>query len=174
MKSRLSVSLVVLAVVLAVAVAQPAQAVPVTYGTGIYHWALTCGPYPDGHSTVAYVGSSICPDHPPAGCHCTKTIYDFPYNNPYPYLRINTGTDPKDPGTVQVILDMSKAIQCGASVAPCSDHGTCGDFFNAFPADAAQIDPKIVDAVESLRSDIEEQTGVPVDSFVYSFAQPLP
>lgn len=174
MNRRISVCLAVLALALAVAGAQPAVAAPVHYGTGIYHWVLSCGPFPDGHSTSQYVGSSVCPNHPPTGCTCTMTTYDFPYNNPYPYLRINTGTDPNDPGTVHVLLDTTKAIQCGVTVAPCSDHGTCGDPFNSVPASATQIDPRITQVVESLRSGIEEQTGAPVGSFTYSFAVPVP
>lgn len=151
------------------------MAAPVHYGTGIYHWVLSCGPYPpDGHSTAAYVGSSVCPNNPPTGCHCTMTTYDFPYNNPYPYLRINTGSDPNDPGNVHVILDQVGAIQCGATVRPADDgRGTCGDPFYVIPAAASQIDQGILDVVESLRSDIEGQTGTPVRVFSYSNAKPL-
>jgi hypothetical protein len=172
MKSRITPFLfLALAFTLALA---PAMAVPVNYGTGIYHWVLSCGPYPDGHSTDEYVGSSVCPNNPPTGCHCTKTIYDFPYNNPYPYLRINTGFGPSDPGTIVVILDETGAIECGTTVQPPPQgRGSCGDPFNVAPADPSQVDPAILNEVESLTPDIEKQTGVPVQSFLYFFASPL-
>jgi hypothetical protein len=171
MKSRITPFLfLALAFTLALA---PALAVPVNYGTGIYHWALTCGPFSDGHWTVQYVGSSVCPNSPPPGCTCTKTIYDFPYNNPYPYLRINTGFGPGDPGTIHVILDETGAIQCGTTVKPPTNgQPTCGAPFITVPTDPSQVDPNILDEIESLVPDIEQQTGSPVQSFEYSFAYP--
>lgn len=175
MKSRITLSLTLLA--LGVAVALPAAAAPVHYGTGLYHWVKSCGPYADGHSTVQYVGASSCPPLAvlPPECTCTKTTYDFPVGNPYPYFRVVTGTDDGNPGDVDVIVDSAEVIQCGLSEEPVcgDDQGTCGDPFATVPADASEINPNLRELIESFRDEIEQKTGVPVKSFSYRLAKPL-
>ena len=175
MKSRITLSLTLLA--LGVVVALPAAAAPVHYGTGLYHWVKSCGPYPDGHSTAQYVGASSCPPYAvlPPECRCTMTTYDFPVGNPYPYFRVVTGTDEGNPGDVDVIVDSAEVIQCGLVASPvCDDgQGTCGDPFATFPAPASEINPNLRELIESFRDEIEQKTGVPVESFTYRLAKPL-
>jgi hypothetical protein len=109
----------------------------------------------------------------PAGCVCQYTPYDFPVGNPYPYLRVQTGVDGNNPGHINVTLDTAEVIQCGASVTPApDDQGVCGDPWINVPADASQVNPNILRMMDSLRPDIEQQTGVPVKSFTYWYAQP--
>jgi hypothetical protein len=165
--------LLVLALVLTVMAASPAVAVPTHYGTGIHLWALSCGPFPGGHSTVEYVSSAVCPNSPPPGCSCTRTTHDFPYDHPYP-SRIVIGTpEPVDGGSgsgeVGVIIDVVGAIECGATVASVDGEATCGAPFNVNPADPELVGSEIIDLVESLRSEVEEQAGGPV-TFSYSYA----
>ncbi|HSN86743.1 MAG TPA: hypothetical protein VL025_08295 [Thermoanaerobaculia bacterium] len=156
-----------IALALTVMASTAAMAAPVHYGTGIYLWALSCGPFPDGHSTVAYVSSSVCPNNPPAGCTCTRTTHDFPVDHPYP-TRVAPGVNPEDPGDVTVLLDAEGAIQCGATVQPpVEDNGTCGAPFTGTPVDASEVAPELLELVESLRFEIEDKTGVPVHSFSY-------
>lgn len=176
MKSRIALSLTLLA--LGVAVALPANALPVHYGTGLHHWVKSCGPYPpDGHSTAAYVGASACPPYVtlPPECHCTLTWYDFPVGNPYPYFRVATGTDDDNPGDVDVIIDSAEVIQCGLSDEPvCDDgEGVCGNEFATLPAHASEINPNLRELIESFRDEIQQKTGVPVKSFSYRLAKPL-
>jgi hypothetical protein len=173
MKSKLLKLFVLSSLALAAVVAQPASATVVTYGTGLHHWVLSCGPYPDGHSTAQYVGSSVCPYNipDPAHCSCHMTTYDFPVNNPYPYFRVVSGPDSGDPGTVHVIIDSAKAgaIQCGVTVIPRPDDtGVCGAPFNIFPIDASQVDPIVRNAVDNFLPDLEKIDGVPVTSVIYS------
>lgn len=175
MRSRIALSLTLLA--LGVAVALPAAARPVHYGTGIYHWVKSCGPYADGHSTVQYVGASSCPPLAvlPPECTCTMSTHDFPVGNPYPVFRVVTGTNEGNPGNVDVIVDGAEVIQCGLDASPvCDDgQGTCGDPFATFPAEASEINPNLRELIETFRDEIEQQTGVPVESFTYRLAKPL-
>jgi hypothetical protein len=162
---------------LMVVLAQPAAATVVTYGTGIHHWVLSCGPYADGHSTVQYVGSSVCPNNnpDPAHCSCSMTSYDFPVDNPYPYFRVVTGTDTDDPGHVNVIVDTVKggAIQCGVTVIPQPDDtGVCGAPFTTFRVDRQQVSPIVLKAVDALLPDLEKINGAPVTEVTYSLTQP--
>lgn len=157
---------------LSVLVVAPAMAVPVNYGTGIHHWVKSCD-LGNGAGTSEYVGMYSCPPYVtlPPNCHCTLTTYDFPVDNPYPYFRVVTGTDVGgDPGVVQVIVDEFEAIQCGASVKP-DDGDVCGAPFTTVPT--TDLNPNLVRLIESLRPDIEKQTGVPVKSFSYSNTKPL-
>ncbi|HEV7669241.1 MAG TPA: hypothetical protein VGS22_11990 [Thermoanaerobaculia bacterium] len=177
MKSRITLSLTFLVLALGVALALPAGAAPVHYGTGLYHWVKSCGPYSDGHSTAQYVGASSCPPLAvlPAECHCTMTTYDFPVGNPYPYFRVATGTDENNPGNVDVIIDSAEVIQCGLDDSPvCGDgEGSCGEPFATFPAHASEINPNLRQLIESFRGEIEQQTGTPVKTFSYRLAKPL-
>jgi hypothetical protein len=175
MKTRHTTPLLfLLALVLTVMAASPAAAAPVHYGTGIHLWALSCGPYPDGHSTVAYVSSSVCPNNPPAGCTCTRTLHDFPTDHPYPSRVVIGNPEPVEGGEggeVNVIIDFVGAIQCGATVQPpAEDTGTCGALFTTRPVEAEQVDPAFIELVESLRFEIEQQTGGPA-TFSFSYAE---
>jgi hypothetical protein len=175
MKANLLKLLVLPVVLLAVVLARPASSTVVTYGTGIHHWVLSCGPFADGHSTAQYVGSSVCPNNPPAGCTCTLTSYDFPVNNPYPTLRVVGGTDDGDPGHVHVIIDSTKAgaIQCGVTVIPRPDDtGVCGAPFNTYPVDRSKVDPIALQAVDGFLPDLEKINGVPVTEVDYSVTNP--
>jgi hypothetical protein len=162
-----------LAVAFVLVLAGSAVAAPVHYGTGIHLWALQCGPYADGHSTSAYVSSSICPNNPPPECRCVRTLHDFPYDHPYP-TRIAAGNDTDNPGDISVVLDSVAAIQCGATVPPKENpEGTCGDLFLIYGAEEWEVEPEILEVINSLLPDIESETGVPVESVNYFFAQPL-
>ena len=178
MKSNLVKLFVLSALALTVALAQPAAATVVTYGTGIHHWVLSCGPYPpDGHGTSQYVGSSVCPNNnpDPAHCVCQWTPYDFPVNNPYPNIRVVTGFDDGNPGHVHVILDSFQGgvIQCGVSVIPPDDNtDACGAPFTTTPVDPSRVDPSVLKAVDALIPDLEKINGVPVTSVTYSVAKP--
>lgn len=173
MRSRRTTPLLfALALVLTAMAASPAVAAPINYGTGIHLWARMCGPFPDGHSTVEYVSSAICPSNPGPGCTCVRTKHDFPTNHPYP-TRIVIGTpDPVEggeSGEVDVIIDVVGAIECGATVASDPRLATCGAPFNINPADPDLVDPEVINAVEALRPEIESEAGTSV-TFSYSFA----
>jgi hypothetical protein len=142
MKSRMAKSLVFMALALTVILAGPALAEVVNYGTSL-----------------------------PAGCTCMQTPYDFPVGNPYPAIRIQTAVDDGDPGHIHVILDQNGVIQCGSTVEP-TDQDPCGSPYNIVPADPKQVNPNTLRLMDSLRPDIQEKTGVPVDSFTYWYAQP--
>ncbi|MDY7095589.1 MAG: hypothetical protein SX243_21645 [Acidobacteriota bacterium] len=162
-----------LALAFVLVLAGSAAAAPVHYGTGIHLWVLHCGPYADGHSTAAYVSSSVCPNNPPAECRCTRTRHDFPYDHPYP-TRIAAGNDTGNPGDVNVFLDSVAAIQCGATVEPKEEpEGTCGDPFLLQGAEEWEVEGEILEVIESLLPEIESETGVPVENVNYFFAQPL-
>lgn len=176
MKSR-SLKMLALSVpALAVTLGQPAAATVVTYGTGIHHWVLSCGPYPpDGHGTSQYVGSSVCPNNnpDPVNCKCQWTPYDFPVNNPYPDFRVVTGFDANDPGHVHVIVDAAQGgvIECGVSVIPEDDNtGVCGAPFTTMPISRSSVDPIVLKAVDALIPDLEKINGVVVTSVTYSVA----
>ncbi len=174
MTSRMAKSLVFLALALTVVLASPALATVVNYGTGIHHWVLECGPYPpDGHGSAAYVSMYACPPYVtlPAGCTCMLTPYDFPVGNPYPAIRVQTAVDNGNPGHINVILDQNEVIQCGATVEP-TDQDPCGAPYNVVPADTKQVNPNILRLLDSLRPDIQQKTGAPVESFTYWYAQP--
>jgi hypothetical protein len=175
MKSRMAKSLVFMALALTVILAGPALAEVVNYGTGIHHWVIECGPYPpDGHGSVEIVSMYACPPYVPSlpdGCRCMQTPYDFPVGNPYPAIRIQTAVDNGDPGHIHVILDQNGVIQCGSTVEP-TDQDPCGSPYNIVPADPKQVNPNTLRLMDSLRPDIQEKTGVPVDSFTYWYAQP--
>ena len=173
MKSRHTTPLLlVLALVLTVMAASPAAAAPKHYGTGIHLWALNCGPFPGGHSTVEYVSSAICPNNPPPGCYCTQTLHDFPVDHPYPSRIVIGNPDPVEGGgrgEVSVIVDLVGAIECGATVASDPNQATCGAPFITNPTDPEMVDPEIIREVEALRPEIEDQVGTRV-TFSYSFA----
>ncbi len=178
---RLALSLAALAAASLIALAPPLQAVPVNYGTGIHHWVLACGPYPDGHSTDAYVGASSCPPYVtlPPECTCILTTYDFPVDNPYPYLRVQTGVpvgsdgNPTNSGVLNVIVDSTQAIECGTLIIPAANNdGVCGAIYSTNPTTQSQVDPNAVKAVTSLIPNIQQQLGVTIQTINWSATQP--
>lgn len=167
---------VILSLALAVAsmLAVPALAAPVHYGTGIHLWVLQCGPYADGHSTAAYVSSSVCPNNPPPECRCSRTIHDFPYDHPYPTRIATGGGGGENPGDVTVLVDAEGAIQCGTIAQPPEQpYGTCGDLFTLTPAEEWEVEVEILEVIESLRPELEDAIGGPVENLNYFFAHPL-
>lgn len=163
--------LVVSALGLSLSLSQPATAKTVFYGTGIHHWAKTCH-YPNGQSTTAYVSAAEC-QNLPSNCTCNLTPHDFPVDNPYPY-RVATNFDVENPSNVNVIIDGQQVIECGVTVFPEPlQEGVCGSPFLTVPVNASEVEPAIVEAVNSLRLDLQLQTRVPVRSFHYFLAQPL-
>ncbi|MCB1056861.1 MAG: hypothetical protein KDD11_15280 [Acidobacteria bacterium] len=173
MKIRTAV-LLSLVVAIAATFTLPALAAPVHYGTGIHLWVLQCGPYSDGHYTNAYVSSSVCPNNPPPECRCSRTIHDFPYNHPYPTRIATSGGEGEDPGHVNVLIDAEGAIQCGiVADPPDQPYGTCGDPFLSTPAEEWEVEPEILNEIESLRPELEDALGGPVESISYSYAHPL-
>lgn len=182
MKTRITRTLLVAALLLGATFSRPALAEVINFHTGIHHWVKTCGPFADGSWTQEYVGQSSCPPLAvlPPNCSCNLTPYDFPVDNPYPYLiRVQTGVSldntgkPDGSGNVNVTVDSSQAIQCGVTVIPApDDQSVCGAPWTVVPADPSQIDPNLLQIVQGLVPNIEQQTGVPVQSFTWWTALP--
>ncbi|MEM9293528.1 MAG: hypothetical protein AAGD01_17725 [Acidobacteriota bacterium] len=173
MSSRLLSIAAAAVLCLGMVVPQQLSAGPVHYGTGIYLWVLTC-PTGPGSWSIKYVSSSTCPNNAPPNCTCAKTLHDFPVDHPYPTrIAVNDGGQGSSSGTLGVILDSAGAIQCGVNVEPPSEgYGSCGDHFNATAIDEWDVDWELRDAVESLRGDLEDVLGYPVEGFSYSVAEP--
>jgi hypothetical protein len=181
-RSRFALSLAALTLAVALTLFAPVlHAEVVNYGTGIHHWVLACGPYADGHSTDTYVGASSCPPYVtlPPECVCELTPYDFPVNNPYPYMRVQTGVpldgngNPSTSGVLNVIVDTSQAIECGTLVTPpANNDGVCGAPYTTIPTTQSQVDPTAVQTVSSLIPSIEQQTGVRILTINWLSTQP--
>ncbi|HKV12219.1 MAG TPA: hypothetical protein VJ725_29005 [Thermoanaerobaculia bacterium] len=172
---------VLLAFGLTLALAYPALAAPVHYGTGIHHWAKICdNPYPGASQTVEYVGAASCPPYVtlPSNCRCVLTAHDFPVNNPYPYL-VATGFDVSDPVHVDFIIDQAQVIQCNETTAPTPggqicNGDVCGDRFGLVPADPATLEDGFLETAELLRPEFEKRAGGQPVEFIFWYAERLP
>ena len=166
MKSKIPAIAALLALALALTPALPLLAGPIDYGTGIHLWVLRC--QENGQSTAKYVSGAPCPN-PPGNCTCERTRHDFPYDHPYGMVRCNIGTVADDPGKVSVTLDWEGAIQCGVTVEP-TDGESCGNFYGIEEIDEWDVDWEIRDAVEERLPQVEDETGVPVESVTWGNA----